>query len=210
MLCLLTPHLNKQARTKPCKNSQLDAQIIASEPDGQVSKSDVQQVALYTHKSGGSQLVVPRKPFPMTNKSLEKFMLWLDWTRTFNKYVVCIVQGIAVSQQVSCLHCCCSRHCCVTISVLSALLQFKLLLYHSQYVVCIVAVQDIAVLRAKEQCQEAEKCAVCIVVVSVMAVLCAVLCKVTISRSREAHACKVLLDCACLLHECVMLQACTL
>ncbi len=73
-------------------------QIIASEPDGQVSKSDVQQVALYTHKSGGSQLVVPRKPFPMTNKSLEKFMLWLDWTRTFNKYVVCILRGSAVLQ----------------------------------------------------------------------------------------------------------------
>ena len=60
-------------------------QIIASEPDGRVSKSDVQQVALYTHKSGGSQLVVPRKPFPLGNNRLEKFMLWLDWTRTFNK-----------------------------------------------------------------------------------------------------------------------------
>lgn len=94
---LLTPHLSKQARTAPCKNSQSCVQIIASEPDGQVSKSDVQQVALYTHKSGGSQLVVPRKPFPMTNKSLEKFMLWLDWTRTFNKYGHCVVavQGVA-------------------------------------------------------------------------------------------------------------------
>lgn len=70
---------------KPKGTHVIMLQIIASEPDGQVSKSDVQQVALYTHKSGGSQLVVPRKPFPMTNKSLEKFMLWLDWTRTFNK-----------------------------------------------------------------------------------------------------------------------------
>ncbi len=86
-------------------------QIIASEPDGQVSKSDVQQVALYTHKSGGSQLVVPRKPFPMTNKSLEKFMLWLDWTRTFNKYVYMFFV---------CLHC--SSRCCNTTSMLFALL----------------------------------------------------------------------------------------
>ena len=48
-----------RAPATPCKNSQSCVQIIASEPDGQVPKSDVQQVALYTHKSGGSQLVVP-------------------------------------------------------------------------------------------------------------------------------------------------------
>jgi len=117
---LLTKHLIKQACTRPCKTSQSDVQIIASEPDGQVSKSDVQQVALYTHKSGGSQLVVPRKPFPMTNKSLEKFMLWLDWTRTFNKYGCNVaVQGIAVVQPVCCLHCCCFTHGCTICPVQS-------------------------------------------------------------------------------------------
>ncbi len=120
-----------RAPATPCKNSQSCVQIIASEPDGQVSKSDVQQVALYTHKSGGSQLVVPRKPFPMTNKSLEKFMLWLDWTRTFNKYVADVVKGIAALQAL--LH---------YNSVLFASLLFKPLLYYSKYGDCVVAVQS--------------------------------------------------------------------
>ena len=76
---LLTPHLIKQAHTKPsvlvvgqdttlrircplshCTLLHLAKSVNhASEPDRQVSKLDVQQVALYTHKSGGSQLVVP-------------------------------------------------------------------------------------------------------------------------------------------------------
>ncbi len=156
---LLTKHLIKQACTRPCKTSQSDVQIIASEPDGQVSKSDVQQVALYTHKSGGSQLVVPRKPFPMTNKSLEKFMLWLDWTRTFNKYGCNVaVQGIAVVQPVCCLHCCCSSHCCITTSVLFALLLFKPLLCYNNCVVCIVAVQVAAVLWLVHCCCPSHHC----------------------------------------------------
>ena len=63
-------------------------QVVVSEKDEKASKSEVRQVALSTAKTGVSQLVTPRKPFPLHNSRLEKFMLWLDWTRTFNQYVV--------------------------------------------------------------------------------------------------------------------------
>ena len=62
------------------------AQVVASEADGGASKSEVRQVALSTAKTGVGHLVTPRGPFPLQNSRMERLMLWLDWTRTFNKY----------------------------------------------------------------------------------------------------------------------------
>lgn len=60
-------------------------QVVASEAEGQVSRSEKRQVALKTAKTGVSTLVTPRKPLPLEISHLEKLMLWLDWTRTFNR-----------------------------------------------------------------------------------------------------------------------------
>ncbi|KAL3155831.1 hypothetical protein ABBQ32_012842 [Trebouxia sp. C0010 RCD-2024] len=63
-------------------------QVVASEAEGQVSSSEKRQVALKTAKSGISTLVTPRKPLPLQISHLEKLILWLDWTRTFNRLFV--------------------------------------------------------------------------------------------------------------------------
>ena len=60
-------------------------QAVVSEASDQQSTSEVRQVALKAHKTGNSQLVTPRNPFPVAVTRLEDFMLWLDWTRTMNK-----------------------------------------------------------------------------------------------------------------------------
>ena len=66
-------------------NSQSGIQVVVSEASGQVSSSEVRQVALLTDKSGGSRLVAPRRRFPLDQTPFERLMLWLDWTRTFKK-----------------------------------------------------------------------------------------------------------------------------
>ena len=63
-------------------------QVVASEAEGQVSRSEKRQVALKTAKTGISQLVTPRKPLPLKISHVEKLMLWLDWTRTFNRFAL--------------------------------------------------------------------------------------------------------------------------
>ena len=62
--------------------------MVASEAEGQVSRSEKRQVALKTAKTGISQLVTPRKPLPLEITHVEKLMLWLDWTRTFNRFAL--------------------------------------------------------------------------------------------------------------------------
>ena len=63
-------------------------QVVVSEADGQQSRSGVRQVALKSAKTGTSQLVTPKKHLPLGVTRLENFMLWLDWTRTFNKCAI--------------------------------------------------------------------------------------------------------------------------
>ena len=60
-------------------------QVVASEAEGLVSRSEKRQVALKTAKTGVSRLVTPRNPLPLEISHVEKLMLWLDWTRTFNR-----------------------------------------------------------------------------------------------------------------------------
>lgn len=59
-------------------------QVVVSEASGQVSTSEVRQVALLVDKAG-SRLVTPKRRFPLDQTTPERLMLWLDWTRTFRK-----------------------------------------------------------------------------------------------------------------------------